>query len=142
MTNLASESTAVIGIINPADRVGTTTNGSGIDLAKFHKAMFILQVGNTDAIVDFKLQQSASSSSGFTDISGKAITAFAVTDDNKQAVIDLEGSELALGKRYVRAVLTAGAGTACVVAVIALGFSPRFSPVHDDDLASVAQIVS
>ena len=33
MTILASENGSIIGIINPADRVGTTTNGTAIDLA-------------------------------------------------------------------------------------------------------------
>ena len=40
MTILASENGSIIGIINPAERVGTTTNGSAIDLGKFHQAMF------------------------------------------------------------------------------------------------------
>lgn len=142
MTILASENGSIIGIINPADRVGTTTNGTAIDLAKFHQAMFILTVGNTDATVDFKLQESAATSSGYTDISGKAITTFSATDDNKQAIINLDASEMGSLKRYVRGVITAGSGTACVVAMLALGFSPRFRPATDEDLASVSQVVS
>jgi hypothetical protein len=142
MTILASENGSIIGIINPADRVGTTANGTAIDLAKFHQAMFLLLVGNTDATVDFKLQESASTSSGFTDISGKAVTTFAATDDNKQAIINLDSSEMGSSKRYVRGVITAGSGTACVVGMVALGFSPRFRPATDDDLASVSQVVS
>ena len=142
MTILASENGSIIGIINPADRVGTTTNGTAIDLAKFHQAMFILTVGNTDATVDFKLQESATTSSGYTDISGKAITTFSATDDNKQAIINLDASEMGSLKRYVRGVITAGSGTACVVAMLALGFSPRFRPATDEDLASVSQVVS
>ena len=39
-------------------------------------------------------------------------------------------------------VITAGSGTACVVGMVALGFSPRFRPATDDDLASVSQVVS
>ena len=104
--------------------------------------MFILTVGNTDATVDFKLQESAATSSGYTDISGKAITTFSATDDNKQAIINLDASEMGSLKRYVRGVITAGSGTVCVVAMLALGFSPRFRPATDEDLASVAQVVS
>ena len=142
MTILASENGSIIGIINPSDRVGTTANGTAIDLAKFHQAMFLLLVGNTDATVDFKLQEYASTSSGFTDISGKAVTTFTATDDNKQAIINLDSSEMGSSKRYVRGVITAGSGTACVVGMVALGFSPRFRPATDDDLASVSQVVS
>ena len=142
MTILASENSSVIGIINPAERVNTTTNGTAIDLAKFHQAMFILQVGNTDATIDFKLQESATTSSGFADISGKAVTTFAATDDNKQAIINLDSSEMGNSKRYVRGVITTGSGTACVVGMVALGFSPRFRPATDEDLASVSQVVS
>ena len=142
MTILASENGSIIGIINPADRVGTTANGTAIDLAKFHQAMFLLLVGNTDTTVDFKLQESASTSSGFTDILGKAVTTFTSAEDNKQAIINLDSSEMGSSKRYVRGVITAGSGTACVVGMVALGFSPRFRPATDDDLASVSQVVS
>ena len=142
MTILASENGSIIGIINPAERVNTTTNSTAIDLGKFHQAMFILQVGNTDTTIDFKLQESASTSSGFTDISGKAVTTFTATDDNKQAIINLDSSEMGSSKRYVRGVITTGSGTACVVGMVALGFSPRFRPATDDDLASVSQVVS
>jgi len=142
MTILASENSSIIGIINPAERAGATTNGTAIDLSKFHQTMFLLLVGATDATIDFKLQESAATGSGFTDISGKAVTTFTATDDNKQAIINLDSSEMGSSKRYVRGVITAGSGTTCVVGMVALGFSPRFHPATDDDLPSVSQVVS
>lgn len=141
MNSLPSEGIAILGVINPADRDGTTTNMTGINLGRFHQALFILSVGNAAAVVDFKLQESASSGSGYTDITGKAVTQFAATDDNKQALINLDSAELSDGKKFVRGVLVCGAG-ACVVSVVAVGVSPRFLPANDSDATSVKEIIS
>jgi len=140
MSSLASEMVAIIGSIPAAERGGTTTNMTGFDLGKFHQALFIVSVGAATGVTDCKLQESASTSSGYTDISDKAVTQFSATDDNKQALINLNSSELGDGKRYVRAVLTCGAGTT-IVGVIAIGFVPRFLPGSDNDATSVKEII-
>jgi len=142
MSSLASERCGVLGVLVPADRANATTNGSAIDLSKFQRVLFILQLGSIDTTVDFKLQESATTGGTFTDIAGKSITQLTATDDNKQAIIELESPEMGAGKRYARCVFTSGAGTACLSSVVVLGVDPRFGPATDDDLASVAQVVS
>jgi hypothetical protein len=111
-------------------------------MSKFHEAMFIAQVGAIDSTIDFKLQESANGSSGWQDITAKAITQLTATDDNKVAIINLKSQQLDAGYRYVRGLMTLGNGSAQLVAAIALGLSPRFGPGSDDKLTTVAQIVS
>ncbi|MSR31564.1 MAG: hypothetical protein EXR99_08675 [Gemmataceae bacterium] len=129
---------AITGAIPPADRTAASTQSDVIDLGLFHQAMFILQTGSTDATVDFKLQESASAAGSFNDIPGKAIAPLGPSDDNRQAIIEVDGSEV---KRFVRAVVTGGAGTVCLVSLLAIGLSPRFGPARDNDAISVSQIV-
>lgn len=142
MSSLASEQCGVVGVIVPGDRVNTVTSGAVVDMARIRRTLFILQLGTIDCTVDFKLQESATSGGTYSDIPGKAITQLTASDDNKQAVIELEGAELGFGQRHARCVLTSGAGSVCLCSVLALGCEPRFAPVTEDDLATVAQVVS
>lgn len=136
-----SERVAVCATVDPVNGNNAATSSDAVDMSKFHSAMFILTMGVIDATVDFKLQESATSGGSYTDITGKAITQFAATDDGKQAVINLRSDELGAGKRYVKAVVTVGNNTSSLVSVICLGLDPRHGPASDDDLATVAQII-
>jgi hypothetical protein len=143
MTSQPSERAAVVGTIDPANHNNSTPSSDVVDMSKFHEAVFILIAGAIDSTIDFKLEESADGSSGWTDISGKAITQeTGGDDDNKQWVINLKSEEMAAGKRYVRATLTIGNGTTNIVGLVALGLCPRFGPASDDDLASVSQVVT
>lgn len=142
MSSLASEQCGVVGVIVPADRANAVTNGPAVDLSKFQRVVFVLQLGVIDTTVDFKLQEAASAGGTYSDISAKAITTLAATDDNKQVMIELQGSEMGSGKCFARCVLTSGSGTVCLSSVLALGFEPRFAPATGDDLATMAQVVS
>ena len=141
MQSWPHELAGVVAKINPANNNNSTQNSDSVDLSKFHAAMFILLLGSVDNTNDFKLQESADASS-WSDLSGKAITQLAGTDDNKAAVISVRSDELSSGKRYVRCVNTVGNGTTNITAAVGLGFFPRYGPATDDDLAAVAQIVS
>ena len=148
MQSQPSERAAVVGKIDPALRDNTTADTDVVDMSKFAEAMFVFQCGATDITVDFKLLESDASGGTYTDISGKSITQFAATDDNKVAVINLKAEELGQGvgtaaKRYVKGRITVGDGTTgAYTAALALGMKPRFAPASDDDLAAVAQIVT
>ena len=142
MSNQPSERAAIVATVDPFNGNNAATSSDAVDMAKFHEAMFILALGSIDAVVDFKLQESDASGGSYTDITGKAITQLAGTDDNKQAVITIKSEELSTGKRYVKAVVTVGSGTTSYVCVIGLGMQPRFGPAGNDDLATVAEIVN
>jgi hypothetical protein len=142
MSSQPTERAAIVATIDPQNGNNAATSSDAVDMSKFHEAMFILATGVIDETVDFKLQESDASGGSYTDITGKAITQLAATDDNKQAVITLKSEELGTGKRHVKAVATVGNGSSSLICVIALGMNPRFGPASDDDLSSVVQIVN
>lgn len=140
-----SEQMTVAGKIDPQSANNTTKATDYLDMSKFHEALFVLQVGAIDAVIDFKLQEATDSGgTGLQDLSGKAITQLAATDDNKIVLVNLRADELTVssGYRYVRGLATLGNGTAQLVAAVALGVSPRSGPASDSKLAAVAQIVT
>lgn len=145
MSEKLTEMLATVGTIDPASRSATgTVETDAIDMSKFHQVAFILLVGTVGATdtLDFKIRECATSGGTYTDISGKAITQLTGTDDNKQVLVNVRGSELTPGYRYVKGLLTHGgtAGTADI-AVVALADQARFKPASDHDLASVDEIV-
>jgi hypothetical protein len=139
---LPSERVAVVGVIQPINGNNATTLTAAIDMQPWGSLLAILQVGVIDQVVDFKLQECATSGGSYTDISGKSITQAAATDDGKTYLINLQAEELASGSRYVKASVTVGNGTSSLVSVVCLGFDAKYGPGSDSDLTSVAQIVT
>jgi hypothetical protein len=143
-----SEAVAVLGVIDPDANTAAAYTSDWGDMGKFKKAMAIVFAGTlgSSATLDAKLQQATDSSgTGAKDISGKSITQLteAGTDSDKQAIIEVDASELdvAGGFRYVALVMTVATATSDSGGVL-LGFEPRFGPASDNDLASVDEIVN
>ena len=72
------------------------------------------------------------------------MTALGGSDDNKQVVFNLKSEELTVNSGYTHAALsvTVANGTTNILGAVALAMRPRFGPANDDDLASVAEIVT
>jgi len=88
-------------IYPPALYDNYSTESAAVDGNDFDEAEFTLYVGDTDIDVDFKVQESDASGSGFADITDAAITELGDSDDNKFVVINVNlvpGSR----KRYLR----------------------------------------
>jgi hypothetical protein len=151
-TEMLSQGLAVVSCIDPDAYAAAAYNGDAVDLSKFSRALFIVMAGDlgSSATLDYKLQGSVTGSSGWTDLSGKAITQLteAGTDSNKQAIIEITAEELqefaksaGAAYRYVRDVMTVGtAASDC--GAIGLAGGARFHPASDDNLASVDEIVT
>lgn len=156
---LPSEMAAVVATIDPDNYAAGAQNSDWVDMENWESLMAILAIGtmaDTSTTMDFKLQQATTSGgAGAKDITGKAITQIASGSPavgDKQAIINVRGSELdiANGFTFVRAVATQAdsATPADSPAVstdygaILLGFGPRYGPASDNDLASVAEIIS
>lgn len=140
-----SEFCAVLAAVNPQSS-STAQNSSYVSVAKFHKALAIIQVGAiaSTGTFDAKLQQAKDTSgTGVKDITGKAITQLSDTGDNQQLLIDLDMAELdiANGFHCVR-IATTPATAASLVSAVLLGFDPRFVPASDNDAATVVEIVN
>lgn len=148
MYGLPSELCAVLGTIDPDAYAASTVTSDWANAGLFQKMLAIIQVGDlgASATLDAKLQQATDSSgTGAKDITGKAITQLtqAGNDSDKQALINLDSSELdvANGFEYVRISMTIGTAASDCGALL-LGFEPRFGPASDNDLASVDEIVN
>jgi len=148
---LPSEACALLAKIDPdANATGAVTS-DWVDMGKFESVLAIAAVGAIGAgqTLNAKLQQATDSSgTGAKDITGKAITALGATDDDKQALINCRAEELDMANnfRYVALVMT-GADTNSPDTAIdydgtILGFNPKYGPANDNDLASVAEIVT
>jgi len=119
--------------------VGTADTG-GVDLQKFRRAIFILNVGvfGSSATVDMKLQESTDNSS-FTDLAGTnvAITQLAAAGgNNKLASLEVRADQIT--KRYVRARVTIGTA-ATVLQCLALGGAAVAKPGNANDVAAVVE---
>ncbi len=144
-TERLSEQLAVVACIDP-DAYGTGAQSSdAIDMRYHRRVIFIVQVGTlgTNATVDFKVQECATSGGSYSDLSGKSITQLtdAGTDDDKQAIVEVAAEEMGAGMRYLKGVLTIGTA-ASDAGVIALADCTRYHPASDYDLASVDEIVA
>jgi len=146
-TALSSEVAAVIGTVDP-DALTTAAHTSDyVAAADFESIMAIVMAGTlgTAATMDAKLVQATDSSgTGSKDITGKAITQLVkATDDDKQAIINCRAEELDLDNSFTHVALTITVGTAASDGGgLLLGLNPRMAPASDNDLASVAEIVS
>jgi hypothetical protein len=143
MESWPHERAVVVGKIDPANANNSTVNTDYVDMAKFHEALFIFQLGSVDSTVDCLVRESTNSSDGGGQtLSGKQATQLTASDDNKVVMISVKSEELDNGYRYLRGRMTVGNGTTNIVSAIALGMRPRFAPASDDKLTAVAQIVS
>jgi hypothetical protein len=144
-TSKLHQRVAVLATIDPQSGAAGTFDSDAVSMSLFRRALFILLVGAMGALatVDAKLQGSVNGTSGWTDITGRAITQLtkAGSDDNKQALVEISDAELNdAGYRYVRMRVTT-ATEASLIAVLALGGDPRYPVASDNDLASVDEIV-
>lgn len=98
----------------------TAFNGVGIDTSGYDGVLFLLTLGVTDGTVDMKIQRDDNSSfSSAVDITGAAVVQVGATGDNLVYAIDVYRPS----ERYLRSVLTTGAGAVADVAgVLAIAY--------------------
>jgi hypothetical protein len=142
-----SEIVAVLGTINPVSQGAGTVSTGWVSMAEFNALLAVIDTGvlGASATVDAKLQQATDSSgTSAKDITGKAITQIVkASGDNKQALINLRGSELDVTNsfNYVRLSITVGTAASLVSAAL-IGFSPRFGDASASNQAGVVQVVA
>jgi hypothetical protein len=140
-TEQMTQALSVLGKLDPQSlAAGTDTSITNIDMSKFRRLMFIVEVGSVGAAgtVDFKLQESKTSGGTYQDISGTAITQ--ITATGKIATVEIRAEQLDAGYQFVRHSLTIG-GNAVLVGVVALGGEAVEKPGKAQDIAAVAQRV-
>lgn len=144
-----SDRAAVVGVIDPDVLTAAAHSSGWIDMTRWQEIMAIVQVGTlgTNATVDAKIEQATDGSgTGVKDVTGAAITQLtqAGTDESdKQAIINLFAEDLDADNDFTHARLTITVGTASSDGGgIVLGMCPRHESANENDLASVAEIVS
>lgn len=140
-----SQRNAVVATVDPDAATAAAYSTDGVDMDVFGQCMFIVMVGEmqSGSTVDFAVQRSTDNSTYVAMSPAKAITQLtqAGSDDDKQAVVNVDAAELGDGYRYVKGVLTVGTA-ASDVAVAAVANDCRFKPATDYDLSSVDEIVT
>lgn len=138
------EEVAVVGTVDPGTLSATSYSTDTIDMDVYRAVTFVVLTGTlgSSGTVDFKVQQSTNGTA-WSDMTGKAITQLtkAGGDDNVQAIVHVDASELGAGYRYVKGVLTVGTASSGA-GVIALASGLRFTPASAYDLTSVKEIVT
>jgi hypothetical protein len=110
----------------------------GIDMQKFERALFIVDIGAVVASgsITAKLQQSVDNVT-FTDLAGGAATA--VSSSSKVITLEARAGQLSAGNRYLRCQITETAGQNVVVCGIPLGGETHQKPASAQDHTSVTQ---
>lgn len=148
LNQLVSEAVGVVATIDPDAYAAGTVTSDWVDMSTCERIMAIVLAGTlgTGATLDAKLEQATDSSgTGAKDITGKAITQLTKIggDDNKQAIINLSADELDVDNGYTHARLSITVSNAASDGGgIVLGAGFRYGPATDNDLASVAEVVS
>lgn len=143
-----SARTSVVGVIDPdAYAAGTYTTG-WIDMQDWFSLLAIISVGDFVAtgVLNAKFQQASDGSgTGAKDITGAAVTALtqAGTDDNKQALINLNTGDLDFnnGFRFVRLSATLTVAGADLSALV-IGLDRRYGTATTGDAATVDEVAN
>ena len=145
---LASAVAGLVGIIDPDAYTANTYTTDWIAAKDFHSYLALISAGTlgASATLDAKFEQATDGSgTGAKDIDGKSITQFtqAGGDSDKQAIINLYPDELDVNNDFThfRLSLTIAAASSDAGAHV-FGLNARYGEASDNDVASVAEIVS
>jgi len=117
-------------VAGPAVVSTSTVPASYIDVSGFERFQFKINMGATDGTLDAQVKQAtAAAGTGSKNITGAAITQLSATDDNKQAIIEVQTSKLDINNdfRYVAITLTASGTT--TLSCEFRGLNPDKAPV-------------
>jgi hypothetical protein len=142
-TEQLSQALSIQGKIDPQSLAAATPTGTGgVDMRKFRRATFMLDVGafGASATVDMKLQTSPDNAT-WSDLAGTGVaitTLLAAGGNNRLATLEVRAGQMPAGSRYVQALVTVGTA-ATQVACVALGGEAIDKPGAANDIAAVAQ---
>lgn len=143
-----SDMAAIVGVIDPdAYAAGTYTTG-WISMSDFQSIMAVVSVGDmgASATIDAKLEQASDGTgTGAKDVNNGAMTQLTQVgpDSNKQVAIQCYAEDLDLANEFTHARLSVTVAVAASdMSAIVVGSAPRYAPASENDLTSVAEIVT
>ena len=105
---------------------GTTdVNGTAVDMKGYEGLVALIEFGTitASAVTSVKMQESDSSTTGWTDIDDAEIDV-AADDDNDYFAVDCAN----IRKRYARVVVDRGTANAALRAALYIKYNPSFAP--------------
>jgi len=123
-------------VVNVQSVNNTTVNSGGIDMTKFHRAMYEIQCGSLGAAgnVNGNLQSSAQANFNVAhNIASSNITQ--ITQNNARVTIEVRDDQLTAGDRYLRLQLTGG-GNAITVGAVGLAAEADYKPASAQDVSN------
>ena len=147
---IPTDQCALLAVIDP-DAYGASTVASAyVSVSGYRRLMAVCSVGDmqSGSTVDFTIRQSQTAETSPATakaISGASITQFtkAGSDDNKQAIINLDVTALDLDNDFDCAAIQMVVGTAASDAAGYLfGFDPVYGAASDNDVSTVDEIVT
>jgi hypothetical protein len=129
-----SQGLSVADVANTQNINNTNLNSIGIDMSKFHRALFVIQCGSLGAAgtVDGRLQSSAQSNFNVVhNIANSNLTQIVV--NNALATIEVRADQVQAGDQFVRCQLTGG-GNSVVVGIIGLAGEANHKPASANNL--------
>ncbi len=141
-----TDTIGVVGVVDPVSQAAGATSTGWFAVADFHSFMALIQSGvlGASATLDAKIEQATDGTgTGAKDVTGKAITQLVkASNDDDQAIIEFDGSDLDVDNDFTHARLTLTVATAAsLVSAAVLGINPRYGPASDRDLASVVEVI-
>jgi hypothetical protein len=135
-----SQGLSVADVVNTQNINNTNLNSIGIDMSKFHRALFVIQCGSLGAAgtVDGRLQScfEANFAANVNNIANSNLTQINVSTtpgNNAVATIEVRADQIAATDRYVRCQLTGG-GNSVVVGIIGLAGEAIHKPGSANNL--------
>jgi hypothetical protein len=141
-TEKLTEALSVADVLNTGTINNTNANSAGLDMSKFHRAMWLIQAGSLGAAgtLDGRLQSCANSNfaSGVNNIANSnltQITTATTPGNNAVATVEVRADQITAGDRYVRLQLTGG-GNAITAGAIGLGAEANHKPGNAQDVSN------
>jgi len=130
------EDWAIVATIDPIDANNADSSSDAVDMELFEEIMAVVAAGVLDNSTDTDVDAQESDTSGgtYANITGKHID-IAGTDDAKQWIIGVRGSDLTAGKKFVKFTM-ANSAHSQLLSILVLG-RPKYKPATNLDLATV-----
>lgn len=125
--------------VNPQTLNNSNRTAGGVDLSKFKRAIFIVEIGAVTGGGSINLQLVEDTAIGLgsaTNLAGNNVSMTGLTTSNKQYTLEVRADQIT--KRFVGCKITETGSQNVVVAVVAMGDEANAKPGNAQNDASVS----
>lgn len=123
--------------IHPQTISNATVNTGGVDMSKFHRAFFPLDIGaiTSSGSITATLQESLDGSSNWTNLAGNNVSQSTITTASKLVTFEVRADQLT--KRYARLQVQETTGNAVYVCCMPFGDEANHKPGNSSNSTAV-----